>query len=101
MVTPDKIQLNLCIDLGTNSLFRDLAKRSGFGQRPSPFLNVLLQVYVGSMHAIYKRLVKLAEDNPRLLAGKEQRFYAMEISDLLRKLIKEELERDELERGKQ
>ena len=87
MKSNDKVQLNLCVDPGTDAQFRDMAVKSGFGKRPSPFMGKLLDVYSGNMRALHKRVEELLEHEPDTLMQREQLFYAQELFILLRDQI--------------
>lgn len=87
MPSQDKVQLNLCVDPGTSELFRSLAKKTGYGSRPSPFLSKLLEIYIGNMRALAIRLAKLYEEQPHIFAGREQRFYAREVISILSEIV--------------
>lgn len=93
MKSNDKVQLNLCVDLATDSLFRVLAQKAGYGKRPSPFLGKLLELFSGNMRALHRRVREVLEKDPDFLMQREQLFYAQELFLLLRDAIGEAQDR--------
>jgi hypothetical protein len=87
MKSADKVQLNLCVDKGTDALFRHLAMAAGFGKRPSPFLLRLLSIFQGNMRDMSKRVSDVIAQDPGLLKSREQRFYAQELIMELQKAL--------------
>lgn len=93
MKSNDKVQLNLCVDQGTDSLFRTLAQKAGYGKRPSPFLSILLELFSGNMRALHRRVRDILDKNPDFLMQREQLFYAQELFLVLRDAIGEAQDR--------
>lgn len=93
MKSNDKVQLNLCVDLGTDSLFRTLAQKAGYGKRPSPFLTKLLELFSGNMRAVHRRVREILDKDPDFLMQREQLFYAQELFLVLREAISDAQDR--------
>lgn len=82
-VNPNKTQLNLFVSKAEAELFRELGKRMGYGQRPSPLMGALLKLAAGEFKGWLKWLRWLRAQDPDLMASREQIFFARELASFL------------------
>jgi hypothetical protein len=80
---PNKTQLNLFVSTAEAELFRELGRRMGYGQRPSPLLGILLKLALGEFKGWLKWLKWLRGQDASLMASREQIFFARELASYL------------------
>lgn len=80
---PNKTQLNLFINKAEAELFRELGRRLGYGQRPSPLMAALLKLAAGEFKGWLKWLKWLRTQDAELMASREQIFFARELASYL------------------
>lgn len=80
---PNKTQLNLFVSKPEAELFRELGKRMGYGQRPSPLMGSLLKLAMGEFKGWLKWLKWLRAQDPALMNSREQIFFARELASYL------------------